>query len=115
MDGDASQNDITGASGTPPISMAATTGTTLHEHSGLKAPTKVARMMATMGRAENAWLIYFDAPVIFTATAIGMVINRYGQIWIKLSMTYSIIGIILSNMTASLYRFFTMVLYKKKP
>jgi hypothetical protein len=54
IEGDANQKDITGAKGTPPINMAATTGITLHEHSGLKAPTKVASMIATMGCAVNA-------------------------------------------------------------
>jgi len=76
MDGEANQKDITGANGTPPISIAATTGMTLHEQRGLNAPTTVAKTIATSGRAENARLIYFEAPDICTATAMGMVINK---------------------------------------
>ncbi len=47
MDGDAIQNDMTGAKGTPPISMEATTGITPHEQNGLTAPTIVANKMET--------------------------------------------------------------------
>jgi hypothetical protein len=58
---------------------------TEQEHNGLNAPINVARKMAMMGRALKARSIYFEAPDIFTATAIGIVISRYGQVWIKLS------------------------------
>jgi hypothetical protein len=92
IEGDANQKDITGARGTPPISMAATTGITLHEHKGLKAPTAVASKIAMIGRAVKARWIYLAAPDICTATAIGMVINKYGQVWIKLSTMYSSIA-----------------------
>jgi hypothetical protein len=51
IEGEAIQKAITGARGTPPISKVATTGMTLHEQKGLKAPTAVARRMATSGRA----------------------------------------------------------------
>jgi hypothetical protein len=57
IEGEAIQKDITGASGTPPISKAAMTGTTPQEQKGLKAPTAVARMMAMMGLARRALLM----------------------------------------------------------
>jgi hypothetical protein len=60
--------------------MAAITGITLHEQSGLKAPTNVARMTAKTGRTVKTRLMCFEAPDIFTATAIGMVTSRYGQV-----------------------------------
>jgi len=113
MDGDANQKDITGARGTPPINIAATTGLTLHEQSGLKAPTAVARRMAIIGRAVKARLMCFAAPDIFTATAIGMVINKYGQMWIKLSTMYSSIARTWDMFTSSFYRKFTMLVCKK--
>jgi len=56
--------------------MAATTGTTLHEQSGLKAPTAVAKTIAIIGRAVNARLMYFATPDILTTTAMGIVINK---------------------------------------
>ena len=64
MDGEAIQNDITGASGTPLINSEAITGMTPHEQKGLKAPRIVASKMAASGLASNARLIYFDAPYI---------------------------------------------------
>ena len=51
MEGDAIQNDITGANGTPLISSAAMTGMTPQEQKGLKAPTAVASRMAATGPA----------------------------------------------------------------
>jgi hypothetical protein len=85
IEGDATQKDITGAKGTPPMSSAATTGMTEQEHKGLNAPTKVARKIAVIGRAVKARLMNLAAPDIFTATAMGIVISRYGQVWMKLS------------------------------
>ena len=76
MEGEANQKDITGARGTPPINHAATTGMTEQEHSGLKAPNKVAKIIARIGWAAKTRLIYFEAPDIFTATAMGIVISR---------------------------------------
>jgi hypothetical protein len=76
IEGDANQKDITGARGTPPMRRAAITGTTEHEHSGLKAPTRVAKRMATIGRAVKARSIYLEAPDILTATAMGIVTSR---------------------------------------
>ena len=80
IDGEASQKDITGASGTPPISSEAITGITPHEQNGLKAPIMVANTMAVTGFLFSALLIYFEAPETLTKTATGMVITRYGQI-----------------------------------
>jgi hypothetical protein len=51
IEGEAIQKDITGASGTPLMSKAAITGMTPQEQKGLKAPTAVARKIATSGRA----------------------------------------------------------------
>jgi hypothetical protein len=79
IEGEAIQKDITGARGTPPINRVATTGMTPQEQKGLKAPTAVARKIATIGWAVKARLMYFAAPDICTATARGMVIKRYGQ------------------------------------
>jgi hypothetical protein len=80
MDGEANQKDITGASGTPPMSNEAITGITPHEQKGLNAPTMVANIIAIIGLFLKALLMYLDAPDNRMATAIGMVINRYGQI-----------------------------------
>jgi len=85
MEGEASQKDITGARGTPPINKAATTGMTDAEHNGLNAPKKVDRKIAMIGRALNERLMYLDIPDIFTPTAMGIVISIYGQVWIKFS------------------------------
>jgi hypothetical protein len=85
MEGEASQKVITGARGTPPISNAATTGMTDAEHNGLNAPKDADRKIAMIGRALNDRLIYLDIPDIFTPTAMGIVISKYGQVWIKFS------------------------------
>jgi len=79
IEGDAIQKAITGAMGTPAINKAAITGITPHEQKGLKAPTRVASKIAVIGPASKARFICFEAPDIFTATAIGIVITRYGQ------------------------------------
>jgi hypothetical protein len=76
IDGEAIQKDMTGARGTPLMSRAATTGTTLQEQKGLKAPTDVARMMAKMGPAWKARFMYLAAPDIRTTTASGMVTSK---------------------------------------
>jgi hypothetical protein len=70
------------------MSSAATTGMTEQEHKGLKVLTKVARIIALTGRAVKARLMYLEAPDIFTPTAMGMVISKYGQVWRKLSTMY---------------------------
>jgi len=79
MDGEANQNDMTGARGTPPIRSEEITGITPQEQNGLNAPTKVARRIEAMGFLENALVMNLAAPVIFTATARGMEINIYGH------------------------------------
>jgi hypothetical protein len=76
MDGDAIQNDITGARGTPLMSNDAITGMTPQEQKGLKAPTTVARAMAVNGLVPNARLMYLEAPDIWIATARGIVTSR---------------------------------------
>jgi hypothetical protein len=79
MDGEAIQKDITGASGTPPISNEAITGITPHEQNGLKAPIRVAINMAIKGFLLSARVIYAEAPDKFTNAARGTEIRRYGQ------------------------------------
>lgn len=76
IEGDAIQNDITGAKGTPPINNEAITGITPQEQNGLNAPTTVAKTIETIGFLVNAFLMNFDAPDNCTATAIGIVIIR---------------------------------------
>jgi hypothetical protein len=76
IEGEAIQNDITGANGTPPMSRAAIMGMTPHEQKGLKAPTAVARRMATSGLPRKARLMYREAPDICTTAAKGMVSSR---------------------------------------
>src|SRR3990172_9572413 len=53
MVGEAIQNDMTGASGTPASRSPLTTGITVHEQKGLKAPTAVASAMDAPARAER--------------------------------------------------------------
>jgi hypothetical protein len=76
IDGDAIQNDITGASGTPPIKSELITGITPHEQNGLNAPTIVASNTESSGFLPKALLIYFEAPERFITTARGIVTNR---------------------------------------
>ena len=64
IEGEAIQNDITGANGTPPINKDVIIGITPHEQNGLKAPTIVARRIETIGFLLNIFLICFAAPVI---------------------------------------------------
>jgi len=52
--GEAIQNDITGASGTPLASSPAMTGMTVQEQKGLKAPTAVASSTESPGREAKA-------------------------------------------------------------
>jgi hypothetical protein len=76
IDGEAIQNDITGAMGTPPINRELITGITPQEQNGLNAPIMVANKTDINGDLANAFFIYFEAPEIFTITARGMVIRR---------------------------------------
>jgi hypothetical protein len=79
IEGEAIQNDITGANGTPPISKVVITGITPHEQKGLNAPTAVARKIAAIGCFPNALAMYLDAPEMLITTDSGIVIRRYGQ------------------------------------
>jgi hypothetical protein len=76
IDGDAIQNDITGATGTPPVRSDVITGITPHEQKGLNAPTHVARKMVRTGFPENARFIFFDNPERLIITARGIVTRR---------------------------------------
>ena len=76
IEGEAIQKDITGASGTPPVSNELITGITPHEQKGLKAPMQVARKTEIIGFLLNALVIYFEAPEMLTITDMGMVIRR---------------------------------------
>ena len=62
IEGEASQKDITGANGTPPIRSDVITGITPQEQNGLNAPTIVASRIAISGFAENALLMKREAP-----------------------------------------------------
>lgn len=96
IDGDAIQNDITGARGTPPVSNELMTGITPQEQKGLKAPTHVARNTDSRGLPAKALFMYFDAPERLIITARGMVTKRYGQRWMKDFITNTVILIICS-------------------
>jgi hypothetical protein len=76
IDGEAIQKDITGATGTPPISSELITGITPHEQKGLNAPTTVARKTETTGFFPNARVMYFEVPEILIITDKGIVITR---------------------------------------
>jgi hypothetical protein len=78
IDGEASQNDMTGARGTPDVSKAAITGMTPQEQSGLTAPISVASMTAIIGFFPRRLLIASEAPDRFSATASGTEIARNG-------------------------------------
>src|SRR5512138_2831956 len=76
IEGEAIQNDITGARGTPPISRDEITGITPQEQNGLREPTSVASTIETSGFLLRALWISFAAPVCFTTTASGIVTRR---------------------------------------
>ena len=63
ISGEASQNAITGASGTPVASSAAITGMTPQEQNGDSAPIRLATTIMTAGRPVNARAIRFSAPL----------------------------------------------------
>jgi hypothetical protein len=77
--GEAIQNDITGASGIPAMSIELMTGMTEHEQNGPNAPAAVARSTATTGRALNAPRSLSPNPDRRRMTANGMLRSRYGQ------------------------------------
>jgi hypothetical protein len=80
IEGDASQNDMTGAMGTPADSSEKITGTTEHEHSGLKAPNSVAAMTAATGRIDMTRLSLPASGLILIAAARGMLIAHRGHV-----------------------------------
>jgi hypothetical protein len=108
MEGEASQKDMTGARGTPPASNDQIIGITPQEQKGLKAPTMIATNIETTGRPLNACPIFFDAPETCTATANGMVIIKYGQIWSKPVITVLKIIWICCIIIISINRIYTM-------
>jgi len=80
MDGDAIQNDITGASGPPPVHSDRLIGVALHEQSGLIEPMNVANKIEIAGLRTIAFRTYFAAPETFTATATGIVSSSSHQL-----------------------------------
>jgi hypothetical protein len=76
IEGEAIQNDITGAKGTPLKSNPLMIGITLQEQNGLNAPTAVARRMAITGLARKTRPICFETPDIRATTAKGIVTSR---------------------------------------
>jgi hypothetical protein len=78
IEGEASQNDMTGASGTPDVSRAAITGITPHEQNGLTAPISVASNTATTGFAPSLVRMAVDAPERLRATDSGTEITKNG-------------------------------------
>ena len=76
IEGEASQNDITGAIGTLPISKAVIIGITPQEQKGLNAPTMVAKNIEIIGFFVKTILIYLAASDNFTTTAKGIVIIK---------------------------------------
>ena len=83
MEGEAIQNDITGASGTPLINKEAITGITPQEQKGLMAPIRVANTMEIQGLLLKMLPMYFDKLENCMPTASGIVISKYGQMWIN--------------------------------
>ena len=65
INGDASQNAMTGANGTPATSNAAITGMTPQEQNGESAPIRLARTIMDSGRPVKARAIRFSAPLAF--------------------------------------------------
>ena len=81
--GEATQNAITGANGTPPINIEAITGTTLQEQKGPKAPAAVASKIPMIGRRPKAPVSRFETPDTRRITANGMLIANSGQTWLR--------------------------------
>jgi hypothetical protein len=80
MDGDANQNDITGAIGTPAINRDEMTGITEHEQNGAMAPTRVAIMMPIAIFFFKMLLILSLTPMVLINTDNGIVTNNKGHI-----------------------------------
>ena len=77
--GEASQNAITGASGTPIESKAAISGITPQEQKGDMAPPTAARKIMVNVLPRNAAAIRLSAPVAFTYAAIPMEASKNGS------------------------------------
>jgi hypothetical protein len=77
--GDAIQNDMIGARGTPLKSNPAITGTTVQEQNGLNAPTSVASTIALPIFALNARRIIPSSFSALTRTLNIMLIKNIGQ------------------------------------
>jgi hypothetical protein len=84
IEGDAIQNDITGANGTPLVSNVKITGMTPQEQNGLNAPTSVASRIARYGRAWRAFLICPAMPDMLMITDSKIVASKYGQNYMTL-------------------------------
>ena len=77
--GDAIQNDMTGASGTPLIKRPAMTGMTVQEQNGLKAPAAVAIRTAKPSRPANALRIASFRSSILIMTLRNMLSKKKGS------------------------------------
>ena len=77
--GDAIQNDMTGASGTPLIKRPAMIGMTVQEQNGLKAPTAVARSTEKASRPANALRIASLRSIILIRTLRNMLSKKKGS------------------------------------
>ena len=78
MRGEAIQNAMTGASGTPAPRRPAMIGTTPQEQKGEKAPNSAARKIAVMGRLVKARAIWRSRPVALVQAAASTDIRKNG-------------------------------------
>jgi hypothetical protein len=80
INGELTQNAITGPSGTPLASIAAIRGITPHEHKGMVAPTIAAPAMAIFSLRLNTALIRFAKPDTVTQAEIPTLNRKKGKI-----------------------------------
>ena len=80
ISGEAIQNAMTGASGTPAASRPAMIGTTPQEQKGETAPNNAARKIAVIGRLVNARAIWRSRPVALVQAAASTDIRKKGAI-----------------------------------
>jgi hypothetical protein len=111
--GDAIQNDMTGASGTPLISSPAMIGITVQEQNGLKAPTAVAKRTASPSRPANAFRMASVRSNILIVTLRNMLSKKKGSTFQEALPTKRIIST-RSFITVLLYRNITIYLGNKK-
>ena len=78
MSGEAIQNAMTGASGTPEASRAAMIGTTPQEQNGDRAPNSAATKITGPWRPLNTTAIWASRPVALTDAAISTEASRKG-------------------------------------